>query len=102
MFLANLARDPTDKIPIQTTSSTVLAVFLFVGTFVVNYIRMYFPKGKAVNEPNLCTQHTNIAVLANFGCVFACIILTVKPNTRSSNDPNLIVFPFRTVLFRLH
>ncbi|ORZ12336.1 hypothetical protein BCR42DRAFT_81199 [Absidia repens] len=58
MFLADLARDPTNQVPIQATSSTVLAVFLFTGTFVVNYIRMYFPK-------------------ANFGCVFACIILTI-------------------------
>ncbi|KAI8086521.1 uncharacterized protein BX664DRAFT_159280 [Halteromyces radiatus] len=40
MFLANLARNPLESEPIQAASSAVLAVFLFFGTFVVNYIRV--------------------------------------------------------------
>ncbi|KAI9302036.1 hypothetical protein BJ944DRAFT_206690 [Cunninghamella echinulata] len=65
MYLANLARNPLDPIPVQVNSSVVLAVFLFLGIFVVNYIRMYFPK-------------------ANFGCIFGCVMLTISLTTASS------------------
>ncbi|CAO3616388.1 unnamed protein product [Cunninghamella echinulata] len=65
MYLANLARNPLDPIPVQVNSSVILAVFLFLGIFIVNYIRMYFPK-------------------ANFGCVFGCVMLTISLTTASS------------------
>ncbi|KAI8391640.1 uncharacterized protein BYT42DRAFT_557576 [Radiomyces spectabilis] len=55
-FLANLARDPADPSPIQAPSSVILAVFLFLGIFAVNYVRMRMPK-------------------ANFACVHACILM---------------------------
>ncbi|KAI8073135.1 hypothetical protein BC940DRAFT_290632 [Gongronella butleri] len=56
-YLANLARDHTNHVAIQPGPSAILAVFLFIGTFCVNYLRMKFPK-------------------ANFACVNACVVLS--------------------------
>ncbi|KAI8973359.1 Fusaric acid resistance protein-like-domain-containing protein [Mycotypha africana] len=57
MYLANLARNPADRNPVQPGACAILAVFLFVGTFAINLVRMKTHK-------------------ANFACVIACIILT--------------------------
>ncbi|KAI7870338.1 hypothetical protein BDF14DRAFT_1773232 [Spinellus fusiger] len=59
MFLADLARNKADPNPVQPAKSVVLAVFLFFGTFCLNYVRMRFPK-------------------ANFACVNACILVTLS------------------------
>ncbi|CAO3634580.1 unnamed protein product [Mucor fragilis] len=56
-YLASLARNRSDPNPIQPGACAVLAVFLFLGTFVLNIIRMKVPK-------------------ANFGTVIACIVLS--------------------------
>ncbi|KAI8339494.1 hypothetical protein BC941DRAFT_420641 [Chlamydoabsidia padenii] len=56
-YLANLARDHTIKNPNQPGPSAILAVFLFFGTFILNYVRMKFHK-------------------ANFAAVNACILLS--------------------------
>ena len=45
-FLASLARNKADPNPVQPGACAILAVFLFLGTFVVNLIRMEIPKGK--------------------------------------------------------
>lgn len=45
MFCANLARDPTDPIAVQPESSGVLAIFMFVGVFIVSNIRQRIPRG---------------------------------------------------------
>ena len=46
MFLANLARNPSNPSPVQPGSSGVLATFLIVATFILNYIRLKVPRGK--------------------------------------------------------
>ncbi|CAO3608821.1 unnamed protein product [Cunninghamella blakesleeana] len=82
MYLADLARDPNDTMP-QANTSIVLAVFMFVGTFIVNYVRMYFPK-------------------ANFGCVFACVCITIGLTTASSIpgfQPTIIYSIFIPIAF---
>lgn len=45
-YLASLARNHSDPNPIQPGACAVLAVFLFLGTFVLNIIRMKVPKGR--------------------------------------------------------
>ncbi|KAF7725934.1 hypothetical protein EC973_009171 [Apophysomyces ossiformis] len=57
LYLADLARDHSNPNPLQAGTCAILAVFLFIGTFVLNYIRMKFHK-------------------ANFACVNSCIVLT--------------------------
>ncbi|CAO3597556.1 unnamed protein product [Absidia cylindrospora] len=52
-YLANLARDHNNANPIQPGPSAILAVFLFFGTFVLNYIRMKFHKGKFDKEHSI-------------------------------------------------
>ncbi|KAI8378395.1 hypothetical protein BD560DRAFT_304996, partial [Blakeslea trispora] len=44
IFLANLARSKSDSNPVQPGACAVLAVFLFIGTFVVNLVRIKIPK----------------------------------------------------------
>ncbi|KAG1054414.1 hypothetical protein G6F43_003567 [Rhizopus delemar] len=56
-FLASLARDPSNSTPVQPGACAILAVFLFIGTFILNIIRIKIPK-------------------ANFAAINACIILT--------------------------
>ncbi|KAL0145745.1 hypothetical protein V8B55DRAFT_1464744 [Mucor lusitanicus] len=46
-YLASLARNRSDPNPIQPGACAVLAVFLFLGTFVLNIIRMKVPKGRS-------------------------------------------------------
>ncbi|KAG0167527.1 hypothetical protein DFQ30_005988 [Apophysomyces sp. BC1015] len=57
LYLADLARDHSNPNPFQAGACAIMAVFLFLGTFVLNYIRMKFSK-------------------ANFACVNSCIVLT--------------------------
>lgn len=45
-YLASLARDSSNPNPIQVKASAILAVFLFLGTFVLNLLRMKVHKGK--------------------------------------------------------
>lgn len=44
-FLASLARDTSNPNPVQPGACAILAVFLFIGTFVLNIIRIKLPKG---------------------------------------------------------
>ncbi|KAI7853113.1 hypothetical protein BDC45DRAFT_464852 [Circinella umbellata] len=44
MYLANLARDSTNPLAVQPGSSGVLAAFLIVATFILNYIRLKVPR----------------------------------------------------------
>lgn len=67
-FLASLARDKSNPNPVQPGACAVLAVFLFLGTFVLNLIRMKIPK-------------------ANFGTVIACIVLTFTMTYSASATP---------------
>ncbi|KAI9025841.1 hypothetical protein CLU79DRAFT_66381 [Phycomyces nitens] len=58
MYLGNLARDKSNPVPVQPGCSAVLAVFMFIATFVINYVRIKLPK-------------------ANFACINACIQTTM-------------------------
>jgi hypothetical protein len=49
-YLASLARDKSDPNPIQPGACSVLAVFLFIGTFVLNLLRMQMPKGSRLKR----------------------------------------------------
>ncbi|KAG1469964.1 hypothetical protein G6F56_002956 [Rhizopus delemar] len=40
MYLANLARDPTNLFPVQPHSSAVLSIFMLIGVFVLTYVRI--------------------------------------------------------------
>lgn len=78
-YLANLARDHSDKTPIQPGPSAILAVFLFFGTFVLNYIRMKFPKGMFTHVTYYTYLiHYSPIFQANFAAVNACILLSVR------------------------
>lgn len=46
MYLANLARDPSNPIPVQPSSSAILAVFMLIGVFGLTYVRTKFAQGK--------------------------------------------------------
>ncbi|EIE86127.1 hypothetical protein RO3G_10845 [Rhizopus delemar RA 99-880] len=39
MYLANLARDPANPIPVQPSSSAILAIFMLIGVFALVYLR---------------------------------------------------------------
>ncbi|KAI7891734.1 uncharacterized protein EV154DRAFT_442545 [Mucor mucedo] len=67
-YLASLARDHTNPNPIQIRASVVLAVFLFLGTFVLNLIRMKIHK-------------------ANFAAVIACIVLSFTMTYGAASAP---------------
>ncbi|CAO3654904.1 unnamed protein product [Mucor hiemalis] len=67
-YLASLARDKSNPNPVQPGACSILAVFLFLGTFVLNLIRMKVPK-------------------ANFGTVIACIVLTFTMTYSASVTP---------------
>lgn len=77
-----MARDPSNPTPVQPGVCAILAVFLFIGTFILNIIRIKIPKGNRENiyikrQPsqslfNACCN------LANFAAINACIILTVS------------------------
>ncbi|KAI7897490.1 uncharacterized protein BX663DRAFT_444991 [Cokeromyces recurvatus] len=56
MFLANLARDSTNPFPVQSKSSAILAVLMFLGVFGLTLVRVKI------------TQ-------ANFATIFAGIII---------------------------
>ncbi|KAI8140051.1 hypothetical protein BJV82DRAFT_235340 [Fennellomyces sp. T-0311] len=59
MYLANLARSETNPSPIQPGSSGVLAAFLIVATFILNYVRLKVPR-------------------ANFASITATILISVR------------------------
>ncbi|ORX50434.1 hypothetical protein DM01DRAFT_1271597, partial [Hesseltinella vesiculosa] len=44
IYLSNLARDHSNPVPLQAGPSAILAIFLFIGSFFLNYLRMNFPK----------------------------------------------------------
>ncbi|KAG2188464.1 hypothetical protein INT44_001217, partial [Umbelopsis vinacea] len=46
MYLANLSRDHTKANPLQASSGVILEIFLFIGTFFLNWVRSNYPKGK--------------------------------------------------------
>lgn len=78
-YLASLARNHSDPNPVQPGACAVLAVFLFFGTFVLNIIRMKMPKGIYTSVKYCINIETKIeSIIANFGCVIACIVLTVS------------------------
>lgn len=54
-FLASLARDKSNPNPVQPGACAVLAVFLFLGTFVLNLIRMKIPKGRVLFRNDIST-----------------------------------------------
>ncbi|CAO3607763.1 unnamed protein product [Cunninghamella echinulata] len=60
-FLADLARDHSDKNPIQPGVCAILGVFLFFGIFILNYVRMNYLKA-------------NFAVVN--GCILICFTFT--------------------------
>lgn len=46
MYLANLARDPTNLFPVQPHSSAVLSIFMLIGVFVLTYVRILNQQGR--------------------------------------------------------
>jgi hypothetical protein len=46
MYLASLSRDHTKANPLQVSSGVILEIFLFIGTFFLNWVRTNYPKGK--------------------------------------------------------
>lgn len=45
MYLANLARDPANPIPVQPSSSAILAIFMLIGVFALVYLRTKSQQG---------------------------------------------------------
>ncbi|KAI8877640.1 hypothetical protein K501DRAFT_260071 [Backusella circina FSU 941] len=56
MYLANLARDHNNPIPVQPSSSAILAIFMLIGVFGLTYVRTKFAQ-------------------ANFATIFASMIV---------------------------
>lgn len=50
MYLANLARDPANPIPVQPSSSAILAIFMLIGVFALVYLRTKSQQGNENNE----------------------------------------------------
>ncbi|KAI9279412.1 hypothetical protein BC943DRAFT_355200 [Umbelopsis sp. AD052] len=62
MYLANLSRDHTKANPLQASSGVILEIFLFIGTFFLNWVRSNYPK-------------------ANFAGILGCIVLIFAMTT---------------------
>lgn len=50
MYLTNLARDPANPIPVQPSSSAILAIFMLIGVFALVYLRTKSQQGNENNE----------------------------------------------------
>ncbi|KAI9251490.1 hypothetical protein BDA99DRAFT_563757 [Phascolomyces articulosus] len=69
MFLANLARESTNPFPVQKGSSGVLAAFLVIATFILNYIRLKVPRANFAGITAtifICFTLTQASVIPGF------------------------------------